>query len=88
METPPTKQTVDVPTLDVNRLQSFPFVLSGFSTLLLKKMELKRLSVHYTRIINNERVPIDFDIVRKKDREKKCIAYYINGLYLKNNLDL
>ena len=27
--------------------------------------------MHYTRIINNDRVPIDFDIVRKKDREKR-----------------
>ena len=51
-------------------------------------MALKSLSVHNTRIINNDRVPIDFDIVRKKNREKKCIAYYINGFYLKNNLDL
>ena len=37
METPPTKQTVDVPTLDVNWVQSFPFVVSGFLTLLFKK---------------------------------------------------
>ena len=44
--------------------------------------------MHYTRIINNDRVPIDFDSVRKKNREKKCIAYYINGFYLKTNLDL
>ena len=51
-------------------------------------MALKSLSVHYTGIINNDRVPIDFDIVRKKNREKKCIAYYISGSYLKNNLDL
>ena len=51
-------------------------------------MALKRLSVHYTKIINDDRVPIDFDIVRKEDREKKCIACYINGFYLKNNLDL
>ena len=53
-------------------------------------MALKSLSVHYTRIINNDRVPIDFHIVKKlkKNREKKCIAYYINGFYLKNNLDL
>ena len=29
METPPTKQTVNVPTLDVNWVQSFPLVLSG-----------------------------------------------------------
>ena len=38
--------------------------------------------MHYTRIINT-----DFNIVRKKNREKKCIVYYINGFYLKNNLD-
>ena len=51
-------------------------------------MALKSLSVHYTKIINDDRVPLDFDIVRKEDREKKCIACYINGFYLKNNLDL
>ena len=51
-------------------------------------MALKSLSVHYTKIINDDRVPIDFDIVRKEDREKKCIACYINGFYLRNNLDL
>ena len=51
-------------------------------------MALKSLSVYYTKIINDDRVPIDFDIVRKEDREKKCIACYINGFYLKNNLDL
>ena len=44
--------------------------------------------MHYTKIINDDRVPIDFDIVRNEDREKKCIACYINGFYLKNNLDL
>ena len=49
-------------------------------------MALKSLSVHYTKIINDDRVPIDLDIVRKEDREKKCIACYINGFYLKNNL--
>ena len=54
----------------------------------IKQMALKSLSVHYTKIINDDRVPIDFDIVRKEDREKKCIACYINGFYLKNNLDL
>ena len=51
-------------------------------------MVLKSLSVYYTKIINDDRVPIDFDIVRKEDREKKCIACYTNGFYLKNNLDL
>ena len=51
-------------------------------------MALKSLSVHYTKIINDDRVPMDFDIVRKEDRETKCIACYINGFYLKNNLDL
>ena len=50
-------------------------------------MALKSLAVHYTKIINDDRVPIDFDIVRKEDREMKCIACYINGFYLKNNLD-
>ena len=52
------------------------------------KMALKSLSVHYTKIINDDRVPIDFDIVRKEDRKKKCTACYINGFYLINNLDL
>ena len=44
--------------------------------------------MHYTKIINDDRVPIDFDIFRKEDRKKKCIACYISGFYLKNNLDL
>ena len=56
-------KTVDVLRLDVNWVQSFPFVLCT--------MALKSLSVHYTKIINDDRVSIDFDIVRKEDREKE-----------------
>ena len=51
-------------------------------------MALRTLSLDYTRIIHSDRVPLHFDIVRKKDRQKKCIAFYINGFYLKNNLDM
>ena len=51
-------------------------------------MALKTLSMDYTRIIRCDRVPLHFDIVRKKDRQNKCIAFYINGFNLKNYMDM
>ena len=37
-------------------------------------MALKTLSLDYTRIIHCDRVPLHFDIVRKKDRQKKMLS--------------
>ena len=51
-------------------------------------MALKTSSLDYTRIIHCDRVLLHFDIVKKEDRQKKYIAFYINGFYLKNNLDM